>query len=155
VPASVTVRPFEQRDVPRVLELMQELAVFEGYDEGFAVTQADLKVHGLEAAPRFGVFVAEIEGEVIGIAVNYVIPWTYDLKPTVVLKELFVAERARGAGAGEALFRRTAEYAASIEAPRLNWTVLPTNNAAKRFYEKLGGANDAAWEHWTVDPRQL
>ena len=101
--AAITVRQFEQNDVAAVLALMRALAVFEGYDDKFHLTEADLITHGLGPSPRFGVFVAEREDAIVGIAVHYIIPWTYDLKPVVWLKELYVAEAARGMAVGHAL----------------------------------------------------
>lgn len=147
---SPTVRPFAHRDVSEVLRLMRGLAVFEGYIDRFSVTEADLIAHGLGQNPRFGVFVAELEGRIVGIAVHYVIPWTYDLKPTLVLKELFVDDGARSSGAGAALIAALKRHAATIGAPRINWTVLATNDAAKRFYHREGGSHDAMWEPWTM-----
>ncbi len=143
----LTIRPFEHRDV---LRLMRGLAVFEGYIDKFCVTEADLVEHGFSAAPRFGVLVAERGGRAVGIAVHYVIPWTYDLKPTLVLKELFVDETARSLGAGAALIDGLKRHAANIGAPRINWTVLATNETAKHFYRREGGSHDATWEPWTM-----
>ncbi|MDQ0318825.1 GNAT superfamily N-acetyltransferase [Pararhizobium capsulatum DSM 1112] len=121
------IRPFEHRDVEEVLDLMRSLAVFEGYIDDFRVTAADVIEHGLGTSPRFGVFVATLADKVVGIAVHYEIPWTYDLKPVVVLKELFVAAEARGLGAGKALFQRLAVYAGEIGASKIAWTVLDGN----------------------------
>lgn len=146
----LSVRPFDHRDVPKVLELMRGLAVFEGYIDRFAVTEQDLIDHGLCDTPRFGVLVAELDGRVIGIAVHYAIPWTYDLKPTVVLKELFVEDGARSSGAGAALIAALKRHAAAIGAPRINWTVLAANEPAKRFYRRQGGSPDEVWEPWTM-----
>lgn len=111
------VRPFERRDVGKVLVLMRALAVFEGYDDKFRVTEADIVDHGLGPSPRFGVFVAEVDGTIVGIAVHYLIPWTYDLKPVVALKELYVAEAARGMSVGHALVERLLDHATSIGDP--------------------------------------
>ncbi|WP_457585717.1 N-acetyltransferase family protein [Ensifer canadensis] len=147
---ALSTRPFEHRDVPTVLALMHGLAIFEGYIDKFAVTEEDLVDNGLGDAPRFGVLVAELDGRVIGIAVHYVIPWTYDLKPTVVLKELFVEEGARSSGAGAALIAALKRHATAIGAPRVNWTVLAGNEPAKRFYRHQGGAPDELWEPWTM-----
>lgn len=147
---AISTRPFEHCDVATVLALMRGLAVFEGYIDKFAVTERDLIDHGLCDSPRFGVFVAELDGRVVGIAVQYVIPWTYDLKPTVVLKELFVEETARSSGAGAALIEALKRYAAEIGAPRINWTVLAGNAPAKRFYRRHGGGPDEVWEPWTM-----
>lgn len=146
----LSVRPFDHRDVPKVLALMRGLAVFEGYIDRFAITEQDLIDHGLCDTPRFGVLVAELDGRVIGIAVHYAIPWTYDLKPTVVLKELFVEDGARSSGAGAALIAALKRHAAAIGAPRINWTVLAGNEPAKRFYRRQGGSPDEIWEPWTM-----
>ena len=54
-------------------------------------------------SPRlFTAFVAEQDDDLVGMAVVYTIPWTYTLRPKVVLKELFVEEAARNMGAGRA-----------------------------------------------------
>jgi GNAT superfamily N-acetyltransferase len=146
----IVVRPFEPQDVDAVWRLMLDLAVFEGYVDAFAVTPGDLLAFGFGPAPAFGVFVA-LKGETIaGIAVHYRIPWTFDLRPVVVLKELYVAEGFRGAGVGQALFAQLRAYAAGIGASALRWTVLPDNEPARRFYAAEGAAPDAAWEHWTL-----
>ncbi|WP_075291065.1 GNAT family N-acetyltransferase [Pararhizobium arenae] len=148
--SDLEIRAFEQKDVSDVLALMRGLAVFEGYIDDFRVTEADLVEHGLGPSPRFGVFVAVLAGKVIGIAVHYQIPWTFDLKPVVVLKELFVAEEARGIGAGEALFHRLTAYARDIGASKVAWTVLDGNEPAMRFYDRQGGVPDTLWKPWFV-----
>ncbi|MCR6501822.1 GNAT family N-acetyltransferase [Shinella sp. CPCC 101442] len=146
----IHVRPFTPDDVDAVWELMRALAVFEGYIDAFAVTPDDIRLHGFGSAPPFGVFVAAKGEAIAGIAVHYRIPWTYDLKPVVVLKEIFVAEAFRGQGVGQALFGHLHAHAAATGASALRWTVLPDNMAAKRFYTGQGGMLDADWEHWTL-----
>lgn len=146
----IHIRPFKPDDVEPVWELMRALAVFEGYIDAFAVTPDDIRLHGFGANPPFGVFVAAKGGAIAGIAVHYRIPWTYDLKPVVVLKELFVAEAFRGQGVGQALFGHLRAHAAATGASALRWTVLPDNMAAKRFYTEQGGTRDMNWEHWTL-----
>ena len=146
----LVVRPFERRDVDAVWRLMRELAVFEGYLDAFAVTPADLLTHGFGPTPAFGVFVAEKEHTIAGIAVHYRIPWTFDLRPVLVLKELFVAEAFRGQRVGSMLITHLQAHATEIGASALRWTVLPDNEPAKRFYAGWGAAPDAAWEYWTL-----
>lgn len=148
--AADIVRPFEQPDVGAVLVLMRALAVFEGYDDKFRVTEADIVEHGLGPSPRFGVFVAEVDGAIVGIAVHYLIPWTYDLKPVVVLKELYVAEAARGMSVGHALVKRLRDHAVAIGASAIKWTVLRSNMPAKAFYRSLDGRADEIWELWQM-----
>lgn len=149
----LTVRAFDQNDVPELLELMKGLARFEGYIDNFAVTDQDLVDHGLGENPAFESFVAEQGGEtgLLGMVVLYRIPWTYDLKPTVIMKELFVRDDARGLGVGRALLQRAAARALELGAPRLQWTVLDSNEAAKRFYHAAGSKHDTVWEPWGLD----
>lgn len=148
----IQVRPFMHADVGELLELMRGLARFEGYIDDFVVTEQDLVRFGLGAEPAFEAFVAEgSDGRgLLGMVVLYRIPWTYDLRPTLVMKELFVRDDARGRGVGQALLKRAAARAREIDCPRLIWTVLPSNTAAKRFYSAAGATQDLDWEHWQL-----
>lgn len=151
VAPKVSVRPFKRGDVTDVLSLMRELAVYERYIDQFRVTESDIIENGLSASPRFGVFVAEMDGDIIGIAVHYEVPWTYDLKPVLVLKELFVSKHARALGAGRALLTQIEKHALEIDASRIVWTVLKDNVAAKQFYVEVGGQQDDVWELWGLE----
>jgi GNAT superfamily N-acetyltransferase len=144
------VRPFSAHDVASLWRLMVALAKFESYADEFAVSEADLAAHGFGDAPRFRAFVADDGGpELLGMAVCYVIPWTFDLKPTLTLKELFVDAPARGRGVGQALFAKVVDEGVRIGASRMNWTVLPSNARAMAFYRQAGGQTDARWQSWT------
>ena len=127
-----TVRSFDKADVPELIQLMRGLARFEGYIDDFRVAEQDLIEHGLGSQRRFEAFVAQESGAgpLLGMAVVYLIPWTYDLRSTMVLKELFVTDAARGRGLGKALMKHVARRAAEQGCPRLLWTVLHSNNAA-------------------------
>jgi GNAT superfamily N-acetyltransferase len=61
------------------------------------------------------------------------IPFTYDLRPTAVLKELYVAEDSHSEGLGQPLMHAVAEWAFIREAGRLKWDVLMGNQPAIRF----------------------
>jgi len=131
---------------------MRRLAKFEGYLDRFTVTESDLIERGLAESgdAQFTAWVAEGNGLLQGYAVAYLIPFTFDLRPTVVLKELFVDEAVRGQGCGDRLFSAVVEHGRSVNAGLLRWQVLPGNDAAKRFYRSLGGCEDEAWESWEL-----
>ncbi len=145
------IRPFRAGDEAALLNLMRELAVFEGYINDFAVTESDLCRHGLGEKALFKAYVATESAEALmGMAVTYRISWTYHRRPILVLKELFVAESYRGSGIGKALMNHALSEARAIGASRVEWLVLPNNNEAKQFYAGLGGKQDAAWERWIL-----
>jgi ribosomal protein S18 acetylase RimI-like enzyme len=145
------IRRAQVGDVSALLVLMKKLAAFEGYLDRFAVTESDLLERGFFAQkPEFVAWVADADG-LQAYALAYSIPFTFDLRPTVVLKELFVDEAARGQNVGSELFQAVIRYAQSIDARLIRWQVLPDNEAAKRFYRRLGGESDASWESWVLE----
>ena len=152
---SFTIRNARRDDVPALISLMQGLARFEGYLDRFAVTAEDLLQRGFDPnrEPQFHVIVAEVSGSLVGYALTYVVPFTFDLRPTLVLKEFFVSEEHRGAGLGHELFRAVLDHGRQIGARLLRWQVLPSNEPAARFYRSFGGDVDAAWDNWVLELR--
>lgn len=147
------IRPARAADAPQLLSLMQGLAHFEGYDDRFAVTRDVLIERGFSPhrPPEFTAWVAEIGASLVGYALIYVIPYTFDLRPTVVLKELFIEETARGCNFGHGLMNAVIEHARSLNARLIRWQVLPDNEPAKRFYRQHCAAQDADWESWFIE----
>ena len=144
------VRLAERGDVDRLLELMRGLARFEEHIDRFAVTRESVLEHGFGDARLFTAFVAEQDDDLVGMAVVYTIPWTYTLRPKVVLKELFVEEAARNMGAGRALMAAVISHAKSIGAADLIWTVMAGNSAAEGFYRSLSASPDHKWNSWAL-----
>ncbi len=145
------VRLAERTDVDRLLELMRGLARFEEYIDDFAVTRESVLDHGFGDGRLFTAFVAEQDADLVGMAVVYTIPWTYTLRPKVVLKELFVVEAARNLGAGKALMAAVVSHARSIDAAELIWTVMEGNREAEGFYRSLGASPDHKWNNWSLN----
>ena len=144
------VRLAERTDVDRLLEFMRGLARFEEYIDDFAVTRESVLEHGFGEGRLFTAFVAEEDDDLVGMAVVYTIPWTYTLRPKVVLKELFVDERARHLGAGKVLMAAVVSHARSIDATELIWTVMEGNRGAEGFYRSLGASPDLKWNNWSL-----
>ncbi len=147
------VRAFGQDDVDQLLQLMRGLAAFEGYLDDFRVSETDLIEQGLSSQPAFTAWVCQEAGsdELSGMAVTYTIPWTYDLLPTLVMKELFVKPAFRGTGVGVMLIQQVIRQAKEMGAPRIRWTVLHDNAAAAAFYQNMGAEHDQQWHNWGID----
>ena len=149
--ATYTVRHACISDAAELLVLMRELARFEGYIEQFYVTEDDLRQRGLcdGSKQQFFAFVAETgDGKLLGYALVYVVPVTFDLRPNLMLKELYVNETTRGVGVGHALMAAVLVSAKELGCARLKWNVLPGNTSAQAFYRSIGGAPDTDWESW-------
>lgn len=147
---NIIIRPFELCDVGALLVLMRDLAAFEGYLDAFAVKETDLIQFGLGPHPKFQALVADDKTTLCGMAVTYTVPWAYDMRPRVVLKELYVRDGYRGQGIGKALMLAVQNQARDIGASQINWTVLKGNRRAEAFYAQLGGQPDPVWNNWVM-----
>ena len=145
-------RRFRKGEEDSLLALMRGLARFEGYIDDFSVTAQDIVNAGLCYPPQFfgHVVPSRNSGALLGMAITYIIPWTFSGKPQLVLKELFVDEPARGLGVGQLLMDAVLAQAREIDAFRVQWTVLAQNDRAKAFYRRLGARHDAQWEDWEI-----
>jgi GNAT superfamily N-acetyltransferase len=142
----MNIRKGKITDMPAVLGLIQELAVFEKEPDAVVVTIADLERDGFGEKPLFHTFVAELNGEIIGMALYYYRYSTWKGK-TIHLEDLIVKEAHRGTGAGLALYTEIIKQGKNDGVRRLEWNVLDWNEPAIRFYEKSGAK---VLEDWRV-----
>jgi GNAT superfamily N-acetyltransferase len=131
------IRKATKDDMPAVLGLITELAIFEKEPDAVVVTVADLERDGFGEQPLFGCFVYEENQEVIGMALYYYRYSTWKGK-TIHLEDLVVKESERGTGAGFALYREIIKQGKKDKVRRIEWNVLDWNTPAINFYEKSG-----------------
>ena len=131
------IRKATKNDMPSVLELIQELATFEKEPDAVVVTVDDLIRDGFSENPLFQCFVAEVDGEIIGMALYYYRYSTWKGK-TIHLEDLIVKESKRGTGAGFALYKEIIKQGKAENVRRIEWNVLDWNTPAINFYEKSG-----------------
>ena len=91
------LRKGKKDDMFAVLELIKELAVFEKEPDAVVVTVDDLVRDGFGESPLFHTFVAEMDSEIVGIALYYYRYSTWKGK-TIHLEDLIVKEKMRGTG---------------------------------------------------------
>ena len=138
------IRKATKNDMPSVLELIQELATFEKEPDAVVVTVADLVRDGFSENPLFQCFVAEVDGEIIGMALYYYRFSTWKGK-TIHLEDLIVKESKRGTGAGFALYKEIIKQGKAENVRRIEWNVLDWNTPAIDFYEKSGAKVLGDW----------
>ena len=147
----VLVRHWQESDISVVLKLMRELAVFEEYLDSFAATESILLEQGFKLQPpNFYVLVAELDSRIQGVLVFYFLPYTASAKPMLFIKELFIADTARGHGLGQALMQRASSLALEKGCVGMKWTVASWNEPAKKFYAGLGAVANPIWIEHTL-----
>ena len=147
----MVIRKLTEPDIPQVLALMKELAIFEQYIDVFAITEADVREHGFQRSPpTVTCFVAaepQPDGTSVlfGMLVYYIIPYTATATPTLFIKELFVDARGRGQGIGTRLMQAAAREACRLGCGAIKWQVANWNTEGRQFYEKLGAQANPTW----------
>lgn len=148
------IRKGTKEDMSAVLALIQELAILEKEPDAVVVTVADLERDGFGSNPLFETFVAEHNGEIIGMALFYYRYSTWKGK-TIHLEDLIVKESYRGTGAGSALYTAVMQHAKAQGLRRVEWAVLDWNKPAVNFYEKTGAKVFSDWRVAQMDEQAL
>lgn len=141
-----TIRVGKIEDLPRVLELIKELALYEKAPEHVTNTLKMMEEDGFGENPVFGLFVCEKNDnrEIIGIAIYYYRYSTWKGK-RMYLEDIVVTESERGNGAGKLLFDRIMLKSLEENCTGMMWQVLDWNEPAINFYKKYGAALEAGW----------
>jgi len=143
-----------KKDMPRVLELIKELAIFEKEPHAVEVTLQDLETDGFGETQKFTCFVVEINSKIEGIALVY--PRYSTWKGEVLhLEDLIVSEAYRGLGLGTILLNEVVQYAKQLGVRRLSWEVLDWNKPAIKFYESKGANVMRDWDVVQLDERAI
>jgi GNAT superfamily N-acetyltransferase len=142
---ALSIRPAELADVPVVASLIRQLARFEKLEHEVVLTEALLKAGLFGARPYAEAVLAEEDGQAIGFALFYHNFSTFLARPGMYLEDLFLLPDHRGRGVGRALLAHLARIAVERGCGRLEWAVLNWNQAAVRFYERLGARPNSEW----------
>jgi len=145
-----SIREGKITDIPSVLNLIKELAIFEKEPEAVEISVADLERDGFGNYPLFKTFVAEIDKEIVGMALFYPRYSTWK-GPTIHLEDLIVKKSKRGLNIGSALYKKVIEYGNTLGVKRIEWVVLDWNTPAIEFYKKTGANVLADWQTVQMD----
>lgn len=138
------IRKAQPADMSQVLRLIVELAIFEKEPDAVELTEEELQSSGFGAAPDFHCFVAELDNEIIGIALVFIRFSTWKGR-VLHLEDLIVSKQYRGHGIGTALLNEVVKYAAKLKVKRVSWEVLDWNTSAINFYKTKGADVKQDW----------
>lgn len=151
---NIYIRKGQKADLPQVLELVKELAVFEKAPTKVCVTIEEMERDGFGPEPVFKFFVAELEGKIVGISLYYIKYSTWEGK-CVFLEDIIVTESHRKYGIGNKLFAEVVRVAKEMKAKRMEWQVLAWNELAIKFYEKVDSHFDTEWVNCKLTEKQI
>jgi GNAT superfamily N-acetyltransferase len=120
------IREARREDVPIILQLIHDLAVYEKEPDAVRNTPEGLEEALFGSDPRIFAHVAEDDGGVQGFALWFLNYSTWEGVHGIYLEDLYVRPEARG-------------YA------RVEWSVLNWNEPSIDFYRSLGALPQEEW----------
>ncbi|RXM51572.1 MULTISPECIES: GNAT family N-acetyltransferase [unclassified Chryseobacterium] len=148
--SDVIIRKAVQEDCSSMLELIRELAEYEKALHEVTVTLDEFTEDGFGKSPVWGAFVAELNGEVVGISLYYDRYSTWKGR-RLYLEDLVVTEKMRGKQIGKLLFDATVEYGKSNAYSGMVFQVLNWNEPAINFYKKYSPKFDDEWLNVSIE----
>lgn len=155
---SLQIRRAVKEDCARLLELVNELALYEKAPQEVTVTLEHFEESGFGKNPVWWAFIAEAPspleragGEVIlGFALYYIRYSTWKGQ-RMYLEDILVTEAARGKGIGKLLMDRLIVEAKERKLNGIVWQVLEWNEPAITFYKKYNASFDAEWVNCSIN----
>ncbi len=158
------IRPATEADIPTILGLIHELALYERAADEVHATEQQLRsaLFGPDAVASCLIAVADdadaddADGsdggplEVVGFALWFRTFSTWLGTASIYLEDLFVKPAARGGGHGRRLLTTLAEIAVERGYGRVEWSVLDWNEPAQGFYRRLGARPQDDWTVWRL-----
>ena len=141
----INIRLATENDLPEILVLIKELAIFEKEPDAVELTVEELRKYGFSKNPEYVSFVAESEKGIAGMALAYKRFSTW--KGVVLhLEDLIVKKALRGNGIGTKLLDRVVQYGYDLGVKRISWEVLDWNAPAFEFYNQKGAKTKDDWK---------
>lgn len=148
------IRKGRKEDLPRVLELIKELAQFEKASDQVSNTVEQMEKDGFGINPVYGFFVAERDQEIVGLSLYYFRYSTWKGK-RLYLEDIIVTEDERGKGLGKLLFERTMRFALEQGCSGMMWQVLNWNEPAINFYKKYNARLEDEWLNGHLEAKEM
>lgn len=152
------IRPARPDDVPALLGLVHELAVYEKEPDAAAATaeQFGEVLFPVDGGPTAYAHVAEVAGadgepRVVGCAIWFLSFSTWTGRNGIWLEDLYVTPDQRGSGLGQALLATLAEICVEHGYTRLEWIVLDWNEPSIGFYRSIGAESMDEWTRFRLD----
>lgn len=134
-----------QADIPTILALFRELAVYEKLEDLFVVDEGILTESLFGTKPSAEVRLAYRDELAVGYIVFFQNFSTFLGRAGIYLEDLYVKPEFRGLGYGKALLSELSSIAVERGCKRLEWMVLNWNTPAIDFYKSINAEPMNGW----------
>lgn len=141
------IRPAKISDAEVIHALIVELAIYEREPDAVVATVEQIQGNLFGRDPVAYCHVAEVDGQIVGIAIWFLNYSTWLGKAGLYLEDLFVKPEFRNRGLGLQLMKALAQICVERGYERFQWWVLDWNEPSINFYKSIGAE---AMDEWTV-----
>lgn len=146
----IELRKGRKEDLPKLLELIKELAIYEKAEDEVVNTVEKMEQDGFGENPIYSFILAEDPSGIIGASIYYYRYSTWKGK-RLYLEDLIVTEAKRGVGAGKLLFEETIRIGKQTQCSGMMWQVLDWNEPAINFYKKYQANLEDDWINCSIN----
>lgn len=148
------IRTAIEEDIPIILDLIKELAVYEKLADKVVTHKEAIKETLFGSRPYAETLLAIWERKPAGLVIFFHNYSTFLGRPGLYIEDLYVKESFRGLGIGKELFLECVRIARKRNCGRMEWSVLNWN-PARNFYEKLGAYPLEEWVTYRLDKESI
>ncbi len=135
---SYLIRPCEEKDLPKLIQLCAAHAAYEK-----AAYNPEGKLEGLKEGifgepKKLNCWIVEIDGNTEGFAAYTIDFSTWDAAPFLYVDCLYLNENCRGMGIGQEIMKRIQKVARDHKCVNIQWQTPEFNIRAIKFYVGLG-----------------
>lgn len=151
---NTNIRVAKKEDCVRLLELINELALYEKAPEEVTVTLNEFIDAGFGDQLVWKAFVAEVDNTIVGFALFYTRYSTWK-GCRLYLEDFIVTEEYRGKGIGKILFEKVMAETKNGNYSGMVWQVLDWNEPALNFYNKYAARIEEGWLNASFSREQI
>lgn len=138
------LRKAEKADVPVILELIKEIAVYEKMLDEVVATEESI-MDSVFVKKDAEVLIGEYNGEPIGYALYFFNYSTFIGRAGFYLEDIYIKPEYRGNGIGKEIFKVLGKIAWERGCKRMEWSCLDWNEPSIKFYKGLGAVPMSGW----------
>lgn len=151
---SFTIRPARPDEAAVILDLINQLAVYERCEKDVVADEETL-YQSLFVERSAECLLGEEDGSVVGFALFFHNFSTFVGRKGLYLEDLFIVPEKRGRGYGKAMLKHLARIAVERGCGRMEWICLDWNESALSIYRSIGAAPLSDWTVQRLDEDSL
>lgn len=153
--AQIEIKFATEADIPLILSLIKDLAVYEKLSHEVVATESMLHESLFGEKPYAEVGIGYCDSTPGGYVLFFHNFSTFTGRPGIYIEDIFVKEAFRGKGLGKALFMYVAGQANDRNCTRLEYSVLNWNEPALNFYKQFGAQLMDDWSLYRISGKTL